>query len=78
MLYATHRLYTSKDNFLKLHVVNVEFGKVVSFFPFVGECEAMIWVDYILLAHENTDKELTAFSVELSSDGSITIIEKLE
>lgn len=79
MLYATHRLYTSKDNFLKLYVVNVEEGRVVSFFPFDGERERMIWVDNILLIrHELVDGNLYACSVEVSSEGEFSIIRLLD
>lgn len=56
MYYATHRLYNSKEGFLRLMVVETEQGRVLSLFPFDGERESMIWVDALLLSsNENLD-----------------------
>lgn len=51
MYYATHILYLSKENLLKLHVVEVADKKVLSFFPFDGEREAMLWTDALVLTN---------------------------
>lgn len=54
MYYATHRLYISKNNPLRLHVVMVKQGRVHSFFPFDGERESMMWADTLLLSDDAT------------------------
>lgn len=54
MYYATHRLYISENNPLRLQVVKVEQGRVHSFFPFDGERQSMLWIDMLLLSDNDT------------------------
>lgn len=54
MYYAAHLIYISKNNFLKLHVIKVEQGRVVSLFPFDGELQSMQWADRLLLSNDST------------------------
>lgn len=56
MLYVSYKLHIAKDKFLGLHVVQVDNGKFVSFYPFEKECESMCWVDTILLSHCDVEK----------------------
>ena len=58
MFYVAHRIYLSKENFLKLHAVEVVDKRVLSVFPFDTEKEAMVWVDALVL----TDVSLPAFA----------------
>ena len=63
MYYATHRLYVSNNNPLRLHVVKVEQGRVHSFFPFDGERQSMLWADTLLLSDNDA---LNGFSGTMS------------
>lgn len=54
MYYATHTLYISDNNPLRLHVVKVEQGRVHSLFPFDGERQSMLWADLLLLSDDTT------------------------
>ncbi len=63
MYYATHRLFVSNNNPLRLHVVKVEQGRVHSFFPFDGERHSMLWVDTLLLSDNDT---LNGFSATMN------------
>lgn len=51
MFYATHRLHLPQQEPLKLYVVEACNGVVVSFFPFDGERQSMLWVDEIYASH---------------------------
>ena len=51
MFYATHKLHLPQREPLKLYVVEVKNGVVVSFFPFDGERQSMVWVDELFLSH---------------------------
>ncbi len=58
MYYATHKLYIGNDNPLVFHVVKVEQGLVVDFFPFDGEKQSMLWVDAIVLSDRDDAETL--------------------
>ena len=58
MFYVAHRIYLSKENFLRLHVVEVVNKRVLSVFPFDTEKEAMVWADALVLS----DVPLHAFA----------------
>lgn len=51
MLYATHKLHLPQSEPLKLYVVEVKNGVVVSYFPFDGERQSMMWVDELAISH---------------------------
>ncbi len=51
MFYATHRLHLPLQEPLKLYVVEVRDGVVVSCFPFDGERQSMLWIDEIYASH---------------------------
>lgn len=51
MFYATHILHLPQREPLKLHVVEVKGGVVVSLFPFDGERQSMVWIDELYASH---------------------------
>ena len=51
MFYVTHKLHIPQREPLKMYVVEVSDGVVVSFFPFDGERQSMVWVDELFLSH---------------------------
>ena len=51
MFYVAHRIYLSKENFLRLHVVEVVNKRVLSVFPFDTEKESMVWADALVLSN---------------------------
>lgn len=66
MYYATHRLFVNNSLRL-LYTVEVEQGRVVSFFSFDGERQSMIWIDGILLADTDALDGAVCRSGELSA-----------
>ena len=66
MFYATHWLHIPQRAPLKLYVVEVRNGVVVSFFPFDGERQSMVWVDELFLSHSAQARFLSEIKNEVA------------
>ena len=68
MYYATHKLHLPGGTTLKMYVVEVKAGVAVSFFPFDGERQSMVWVDEIVASHNSHASILSDIKNEAAQD----------
>lgn len=68
MYYATHKLHLPCREPLKMYVVEVRAGVVVSFFPFDGERQSMVWVDEIFASHNSCAHNLSDIKNEAAQE----------